>query len=186
MNRLQLFAEAVSGKKIVYMYRMLADAAKMDAEHLAFTTENSISISRDADTTETKDGPIRTPGAVEIEATTTALLAKGDVMLNKLQDALINANKVEVWKINLEEPGKEGQKYKAKYYWAYVTEFEETSAAEDYVECSLTFGIEGTGKDGEVTLTNQQQEMIDLYGFADITKREEARAGNVKAQEGTK
>ena len=85
MNKLQLFAEAVSGKKIVYMYRMLADASKMDAEHLAFTTENSISISRDADTTETKDGPIRTPGAVEIEATTTALLAKGDVMLNKLK-----------------------------------------------------------------------------------------------------
>ena len=128
MNRykLQLFAEAVSGKKIVYMYRMLADASKMDAEHLALYYRKQISISRDADTTETKDGPIRTPGAVEIEATTTALLAKGDVMLNKLQDALINANKVEVWKINLEEPGSEDKKYKAKYYWAYVTEFEET------------------------------------------------------------
>ena len=61
MNRykLQLFAEAVSGKKIVYMYRMLADAKKEAATHLAFTTENSISISRDADTTETKDGPIQ-------------------------------------------------------------------------------------------------------------------------------
>ena len=147
MNKLQLFAEAVSGKKIVYMYRMLADAKKEAATHLAFTTENSISISRDADTTETKDGPIRTPGAVEIEITTTALLAQGDVMVDKLQKALINGDKVEVWKINLKEPGTEGNKFKAKYYQAYVTEFEETSGAEDYVECSLTFGIEGCRTD---------------------------------------
>lgn len=170
--QLQLFNEAVSGKKIVYMYRILADAAKMDAVHLAFTTENSISISRDADTTETKDGPIRTPGAVEIEVTTTALLAQGDEMLDKLQKALINGDKVEVWKINLKEPGTGSDKFKAKYYQAYVTEFEEASNAEDYVECSLTFGIEGTGADGEVTLTGQQQEMIELYGFADIKKTE--------------
>lgn len=175
MNRykLQLFAEAVSGKKIVYMYRMLADAKKEAATHLAFTTENSISISRDADTTETKDGPIRTPGAVEIEITTTALLAQGDVMVDKLQKALIDGDKVEVWKINLKEPGTESNKFKAKYYQAYVTEFEETSGAEDYVECSLTFGIEGTGVDGEVTLTVEQQEMIELYGFKDIAKEGE-------------
>ena len=57
------------------MYRMLADAKKEAATHLAFTTENSTSMSRDADTTETKDGPIRTPGSVEIEITTTALFS---------------------------------------------------------------------------------------------------------------
>ena len=175
MNRykLQLFAEAVSGKKIVYMYRMLADAAKEAATHLAFTTENSTSMSRDADTTETKDGPIRTPGAVEIEITTTALLAVKDTMIQKLRDALVKEGKVEIWEINLAEAGTTQNKYKATYYQGYVTEFEKTSGAEDYVECSLTFGVEGTGADGEVTLTVEQQEMIELYGFKDITKEGE-------------
>ena len=37
---LQLFAEAVSGKKIVYLYRLLKDAATSDGTTLAFTTEN--------------------------------------------------------------------------------------------------------------------------------------------------
>lgn len=173
MYRLQLFGDTISGKKIAYLYRILSEATKGTAEHVAFTTENSLSMSRDADTTETKDGPVRTPGAVETEITTTALLAVGDAMIEKLKKALISGEKVEVWKVNLAEPAELGpNKFKATYYQAYVTEFEETSNAEDHVECSLTFGVEGTGVDGEATVTTEQQEMINLYGFADTTKAE--------------
>ena len=53
---LQMFAEAVSGKKIVYLYRILSTATSKAAAALAFTTENSRTKSKDADTTETKDG----------------------------------------------------------------------------------------------------------------------------------
>ena len=42
---LQLFAEAVQGKKIAYLYRILKDAATANAEHVAFTTENSTTMS---------------------------------------------------------------------------------------------------------------------------------------------
>ena len=171
MQKLQLFGDTISGKKIVYLYRLLSDASKEAASHAAFTTENGISVSRDADTTETKDGPVRTPGAVETEITTTALLATGDKMIDKLKKALISGAKVEVWRVNLAEPAELGpNKFKATYYQAYVTEFEETSNAEDHVECSLTFGVEGTGEDGDATVDTQQQEMINLYGFADTTK----------------
>ena len=130
MNRykLQLFAEAVSGKKIVYMYRMLADASKMDAQETPCPLlQKTVSLLAGMQIPQRQK--MAQSGHLaqwRLRATTTALLAKGDVMLNKLQDALINANKVEVWKINLEEPGSEDKKYKAKYYWAYVTEFEET------------------------------------------------------------
>lgn len=58
---LQLFTDAVRGKKIVYLYRLKKDAAKNAATALAFTTENGRTTSKDADTTETKDGTIRTP-----------------------------------------------------------------------------------------------------------------------------
>ena len=85
-----LFGDTISGKKIVCVYTLLSDASKEAASHVAFTTENGISVSRDADTTETKDGPVRTPGAVETEITTTALLATGDKMIDELKKALIS------------------------------------------------------------------------------------------------
>ena len=156
MNKLdlQLFAEAVHGKKMVYLFRVLEDAASTAGTVLAFTTENSISISKDADTVETKDGTIRTPGAAEIEITATALLAKGDTMYDKLKAAMLEDKLVEVWEANLEEAAAGGQnKFKGTYYQAYLTEFEKTSSAEDYVECSCTFAVNGNGADGEVTVT---------------------------------
>lgn len=167
---LQLFAESVQGKKIAFLYRLLSEAGTADAAHVAFTTENGLTMSRDADTTATKDGAIRTPGEVEVEITATAILAVGDTMIAKLRNALVSGEKVEVWRVNLAEAGTGDNKFKAIYYQGYVTEFEETSSAEDHVECSLTFGIEGSGVEGEATVSETQQEMIELYGFADTTK----------------
>lgn len=167
---LQLFAEAVHGKKMVYLFRVLEDAASTAGTVLAFTTENSISISKDADTVETKDGVIRTPGAAEIEITATALLAKGDTMYDKLKAAMLEDKLVEVWEANLEEAAAGGQnKFKGTYYQAYLTEFEKTSSAEDYVECSCTFAVNGIGADGEVTVTAEQQE-VAAYVFKDTAK----------------
>lgn len=51
---LQLFAEAVAGKKIVYLYRILSTEKDHDATALAFTTENERTLSKDADSTVTK------------------------------------------------------------------------------------------------------------------------------------
>lgn len=164
---LQLFAEAVSGKKLVYLYRILSKAAETDGATLAFTTENGRTVSKDADSTETKDGAIRTPGASEVEITATSLLAKGDTLIEELEEALINNEVVEIWEANLEEPGEGGEnKFKGRYYQGYLTEFEKTSSAEDFVECSLTFGINGTGVKGDVTVSAEQQE-IAAYVFTD-------------------
>ena len=136
---LQLFADAVRGKKIVYLYRLKKDAAKNAATALAFTTENGRTTSKDADTTETKD-------------------------------AMINDELVEIWEANLDDPASSGSnKFKGKYFQGYVTEVEKTSNAEDMVEVSLTFGVNGTGQKGDVTVTTAQQE-IAAYVFTDTTK----------------
>ena len=167
---LQLFADAVRGKKIFYLYRLKKDAAKNAATALAFTTENGRTTSKDADTTETKDGTIRTPGAAEVEITATSILAKGDTLIDSLEDAMINDELVEIWEANLEEPSSSGSnKFKGKYFQGYVTEVEKTSNAEDMVEVSLTFGVNGTGQKGDVTVTTAQQE-IAAYVFTDTTK----------------
>lgn len=167
---LQLFAEGVQGKKIVYLYRIKSKAATNDGATLAFTTENGRTKSKDADTTATKDGSIRTPGVVETEITATSILAKGDTLIDSLEDAMDNDELIEIWEANLAEPAKNGEnKFKGMYFQGYLTEIEKTSNAEDMVECSLTFAVNGSGKRGDVTVTVEQQDIAN-YVFADTKK----------------
>lgn len=163
--------EAVQGKKLIYLYRILENAGTDEGTALAFTTENGRTKSKDADSTATKDGTIRTPGTSEVEITATSILAKGDTLLSSLETALDEDKIIEVWEVNLMEPGTESDagKYKAKYFQGYLTEFEITADAEDFVEVSLTFGINGNGADGYATVTDTQQE-IATYKWTDTTK----------------
>lgn len=161
----------ISGKKIVYLFRVASESLTTDASALAFATENERSVSKDADSTATKDGNVRTPGTAEIEITSTSLLPKGDIMIDKLEDAMLNDKLVECWEVNLEEPGlttNEG-KYKAKYYQGYITELTLSASAEDNVEVEISYGANGNGASGYATLTDEQQE-IATYVFKDVTK----------------
>lgn len=166
---LQLFAEAIQGKKIVYLYRIKKDAVTTDGTLIAFTTENGRSKSKDADSTATKDGSIRTPGTVEVEISATSILAKDDAMIDNLEDAMDADELIEIWEANLAEPTESGGKFKGMYFQGYLTSFEKNSSAEDFVEISLTFGINGGGKRGDVTVTAEQQEVAD-YVFSDTKK----------------
>lgn len=162
--------KAVSGKKIVYLYRPKKDEATKEAAVLAFTTENSRSKSKDADATITKDGAIRTPGGGEEEITATSLLAQNDPIIDRLQEAMDDDEIISIWEVNMAEPaGSNANKYKGRYFEGYLTEFELSSSAEDMAEISLTFGINGTGKPGEVTMTDTQAAIAD-YVFKDTTK----------------
>lgn len=170
MMNLQLFAEAVQGKRIIYLFRVASKAATNDAVAMAFVTENGRTKSKDADTTATKDGSIRTPGATETEVTATAILAKGDDMAETLEDAMDNDELMEVWEVNLDEPVEGGEnKFKGRYMQGYLTEFELTSSAEEHAEYSTTFGINGAGVKGEVTVSAEQQEVAN-YAFEDTKK----------------
>ena len=170
MFRLQMFAEAVAGTKIVYLYRILSKEATTSARGLAFTTENGRTKSKDSDSIATKDGSIRVPGATESELTATSLLAKGDTLVDELEAAMDANEKIEVWEANLAEPAEEGEnKFKAKYFQGYLTGLEIITNAKDNVEVSLTFGLEGDGKDGDATVTTTQQE-IAAYVFKDTQK----------------
>lgn len=168
---LQIFAEAVQGKKLVYLYRILNKAATSDGTIMAFTTENGRTKTKDAESMATKDGSIRTPGVSEVEITATSILSKGDIMLDQLEEAHDKDQLVEIWEVNLEEEGTEANagKFKAKYFQGYLIELEITSNAEEFTEVSLTFGINGNGVDGYATVTDQQQEIAN-YVFADTQK----------------
>ena len=168
---LQMFADAVQGKKIVYLFRVLEQASTDSGTLLAFVTENGRTVSVDSDTTATKDGTIRTPGTPEIEITSTSILKKTDSFIDTLETAMLANKKIECWEANLDEPGTatNSGKFKGKYYQGYITELEKTSAAEDMVEISITYAAEGIGADGYVTVTAEQQEAAS-YVFADTPK----------------
>ena len=169
MFDLQLFAEAVQGKNIVYLFRPLSKAATADAVAMAFVTENEKSKSKDADTVATKDGSIRIPGATEIEITATALLTKGDTLIADLEAAMDNDEIIEIWEANLDEAGATDGTFKGTYYQGYLTEFTLTSSAEEHAEYETTFAINGNGAKGDVTVTAEQQE-IATYVFKDTQK----------------
>ena len=169
---LQLFAEetkkAVDGKKIIYLFRILKDAANKDAVAMAFTTENERSKSNESETIPTKDGDIVMP-QIETEISTTAILAVGDSLADELEDAMDNAEKIEIWEANLEAPGATDGTFKGRYFQGYLTEFTLATAAEDHAEYECTFKISDAGKKGDVTVSAEQQAVAE-YAFADTKK----------------
>lgn len=167
---LQLFAEAVQGKQLVYLYRIASEASSADGTTLAFTTENERTSSKESESTVTKDGSIRTPGAPEIEITATSILAKGDTLVDRLEDAMLNDELIEIWEANLAEPVTDSDnQFKGTYFQGYLTEVGRSSPSEEAVEVSLTFAINGTGKRGNVTVSTEQQDMAN-YVFTDTQK----------------
>lgn len=160
-------AEAVKGINQILLFRVLSDAATKTGTKLAFQTEHEVTESKDSDSVATKDGSISIPGALETEISCTSILAKEDVMIKSLRDAM-RANKlVEIWDIDKTAEGVAG-KFPATYYQGYVTEYSKTPGAEDLVEVSLSFAINGEGQDGEATLTDEQAEVVQ-YVFKDTT-----------------
>jgi TP901-1 family phage major tail protein len=167
---LQLFAEAVQGKDIVYLYRILSEEATADGTCISFVTENGRTKSTDSETTVTKDGNVTTPGAIEEEVTSTSIFSKDDPMPDRLEEAMDNHEIIEIWEANLAKPVKDSEnKFEGRYMRGYLTEFEQTASAEEAVEHSLTFAINGNSVKGEVTVTTAQQEMAKLV-FRDTTK----------------
>lgn len=162
--------EAVKGSKLLYLYRVYEEGVTETGTVIAFTTDNSRSVSKDAESTTTKDGVIRTPSDAEIEISATSMLAKGEEIIGKLEQAMLDDKLLEIWEANLDEPGTGDNKFKGTYYQGYLTSFEKSSPADGYVECSLTFGINGKGAKGEVTVTAEQQEAA-AYAFEDTTLR---------------
>lgn len=167
-------SEAVKGTRLIYKYRVyVPSGAAPAASAIAFTTENTRTKSKDADSTATKDGSIRTPGASEQEIESVSIFQKGDTFIDALETAMDNDSLIEIWEIDLDAPasGTSSQnKYDARYFQGYITEMEKTSNAEEYVEISLTFGINGNGVTGQATVTDAEIEAAS-YVFADTTQR---------------
>ena len=170
MNSMATTKEALMGKNTVLLFRLLKEQGTQSAVKLAFQTEHELTESRDTDTTATKDGNIVTPSVLETSLDCTSILAKGDETADKLRQALRDYEKVEIWEVDLSTKGTgaNASKYKAMYFQGYVSEWAKSPNAEDSIELSLTFTIEGVGQSGFVTLTPEQENVVK-YVFKDVT-----------------
>lgn len=156
MMNLQLFNRAVQGREIMYLFRLLSESATEDGRTLAFTTDNSRTVSKDASAVATKDGTIRTPGVGEVEISASSVMIAGDERLKRFEDAMHDDELFEIWEANLAEPVGTEQ-FQGTYFQGYLTQWDKTSGAEDMVDISLNFGINGTGQRGNVTVTEAEQ-----------------------------
>ena len=159
--------EAKKGIDIILLYRLLKNAKTEAAYKLAFQTEHSNEISRNADAQKTKDGNIQNLGAVEYEFSAKSIVAKGDAHIDEIKDALLKGDVIEIWEIDKAEKDTSG-KYKATYYQGYVTKFGTNPNSEDSIELELEFSINGEGKKGFATLTDEQAKVVQ-YVFKDTT-----------------
>lgn len=165
---LQLFADALQGNEVLYLFRQLSKAKTNTATLMAFTSSGERSVSKSASTKSTKSGTVRTPGNAEIQITATAVMMKGDALASELETAMLNDELIECWEINRGEKDASG-KYKAKYYQGYLTEWKLSSSSGETAEYSITYGANGKGADGFATLSAEQEAAAN-YAFADTTK----------------
>lgn len=164
-------AEVKQGIDRILLYRLLSKATEESAWKMAFQTEHENSMSIDADSTATKDGPIQNVGDIEYDFSATSIMKKGDARIKELKNAMKNKELVEIWEIDKAEkgPGADGEKYEGTYYQGYITSWGTNPNSEDALELELEFAINGVGQDGYCTLTDEQAEAVQ-YVFKDTIK----------------
>ncbi|HHJ5109178.1 TPA: phage major tail protein, TP901-1 family [Enterococcus faecium] len=163
--------EALKGIDVILLYRLLKKETQEAAWKMAFQTEHENSLSRDSDSTVTKDGNVQSLSPVEYDLSVTSIVAKGDKHVDEMKQALLNGDIIEIWEINKAEKGTgdNADKYKATYLQAYVSEFTPSATAGDNVELSLSFAVNGVGQDGYATLTEDQADVVQ-YAFKDTVQ----------------
>lgn len=163
--------EAKQGIDIILLYRILSKSTEEAAWKLAFQTEHDNGISRDSDSTATKDGPIQNLSQVEYDFSATSIVAKNDPHVDEMKQALIDGEIIEIWEIDRAEKGTNtnAEKYKATYFQAYISSFSNNPNSEDALELELEFAVNGIGQPGWATLTEDQAEVVQ-YQFKDTVK----------------
>lgn len=152
-------ATVISGKDMLLFFRKRADHATADASKLRFQTEHSISMEKESESTQTKDGNIVTVSDGENSADISSLAYREDgetiEVWKELKRNFQNNDLMEMWQVDINS-GLDGADLDADYYQGYFTAFELSSAADGNVELSYTFAINGNGAEGTDSLTPEQ------------------------------
>ncbi|MCL1924214.1 MAG: phage major tail protein, TP901-1 family [Defluviitaleaceae bacterium] len=157
----------VRGVNRILLMRPFSLRHQVTAGRMAFQTNHEKSITRDAESTITKDGNIHSLSEVVVEYSLTTLMAHNDEVRAKMYEGFLNGELIELWDIDKTEEVTPGSnQFLATYFQGYITEWSETAGAEDSVEISLSIAVNGSGVRGNATLTEDQATVVQ-YEFAD-------------------
>lgn len=135
---------------------------------LAFETENSLSESRDTESTMTKGGRVTSGGGYEATLSCTTLVSASSATLTTLRTAIRKGTKIEGWRVDTSGGiGEPTAKYPAIYFQGTVTSYEESAPAEGDAEASIEIAIDGVPQEGTTAFTKDQQESLQ-YAFKEI------------------
>lgn len=168
-------ATAINGKDLLAFFRRFADKTKVDARRNRFQTEHTVSSEKETNSTTTKDGNLNSIADGESTAEFTSIAYREDsqdvIELWKDMRKWFRDNElVEFWQVDLGSKRNEGGKdiFDVDYYQGHFTSFELSAPADDLVELSFEFAIDGRGvEDHTDTLTSEQLAAIQsgMYDY---------------------
>lgn len=156
---------AIQGKNKILAFRLLKDAATATGTKLALQVEHTLNYERSNETTETKDGPVVSPGAL-VPTLELSALATDDPLNKMLMKSVIDGEKLEIWEIDLTKEVASG-KYNALYMQGNLRSWSVPAPATGPVTISTAADIDGVPKEGQVTLTAEQISEVQ-YAFKDL------------------
>uniref|UniRef100_UPI003F562F51 phage major tail protein, TP901-1 family n=1 Tax=Lactobacillus acidophilus TaxID=1579 RepID=UPI003F562F51 len=159
--------QALQGMNALLYIRLLKNADKEDGQLVPMQTSMDFDLKRDSDSTTTKSGNVNTTSSIETELKT-EFIDNISKVSDDLYDAIMNNERVEAWKINIDRINDKGQ-YFAWYMRGSVTEDSNGNDSDDNATRELTFSIDGKPKRGWLTLPESAKEELD-YVFRGIVK----------------
>lgn len=159
--------QALQGMNSLLYVRLLKNADKEDGQLVPMQASMDFNLKRDSDSTTTKSGNVNTTSSIETELKT-EFIDNISKVSDDLYDAIMNNERVEAWKINIDRINDTGQ-YFAWYMRGSVTEDSNGNDSDDNATRELTFSIDGKPKRGWLTLPESAKEELD-YVFRGIVK----------------
>lgn len=161
----------LNGKDRILFWRKLKDEKTNKGRKMLYQTEHEKTYSADSDEVNTKDGALTTSKSVSDEIQIKAIAALGDEVVTWLEDAMLAGDVLEMWEVDISQVN--AGKCPAEYRQGILTELKYKANAEDHLEIEGTYKTNGTRQKGEVTLTPDEQAVIQ-YAFRDLDTVKEA------------
>ncbi|WP_204123117.1 phage major tail protein, TP901-1 family [Lacticaseibacillus mingshuiensis] len=169
----------VAGKDVVTFMRRYLTRATAKASLIPYQTGMTFGVSRDSDSTSTKDGPVNSQSSLETDFSVD-FINNTSTIADEALDAAISGERIEAWKVNRGRRNATGQ-CEAWYVQGTISEDTGDNDSDDNATRSLTIAVDGEPKHGWVTLSDEQEELIDyvFHGLGLVAAADETDAKGV-------
>ena len=168
----------VKGKDVVTYMRLFSERKTAAASLIPYQTGMSFGVSRNSDSTSTKDGPLSTQGALETDFSVDFVNNTSEIA-DKALDAAVSGERIEAWKVNRGRRNATGQA-EIWYVQGTISEDSGDNDSDSDATRSLTIAVDGEPKHGWAKLSDEQEELIDyvLHGLGIVGVDEDETASS--------